>query len=99
MYATPPTVFKPIPLEPYRCLDNGLEMCILFGYSPQISFVTFCHFRKLNLVIFPIKVNKYQLYCVRNSSYIYSSMPIVLNKSCFFHKLSLVAFMRLILSK
>ena len=27
--------------ETYRCLGPVLKMCILFGHSPQIIFVTF----------------------------------------------------------
>ena len=33
--------FMPIPLTLYRCVGHGLKMCILFGYNPQIFFVTF----------------------------------------------------------
>ena len=39
--ASPPTVIMPIPLKLYRSLVHGLKMCILFGYNPQIIFVTF----------------------------------------------------------
>ena len=49
--------FMWIPLELYRCLGNGLNMCILFGHNPQIIFCYFFH--KMNSVIFATKVNRY----------------------------------------
>ena len=33
--------FMPIHLKLYRCLDHCLKMCILFGYNPRITYVTF----------------------------------------------------------
>ena len=54
--------FMPIVLKPYRCLGHDLMMCILFGYNPQINFYHF--FQKMNLVIFPTKVNRYRVSCV-----------------------------------
>ena len=46
-----------IPLSLYMCLCHGLKMCMLFGYNPQIIFSVF---HKMNLVIFPVKVNRYK---------------------------------------
>ena len=46
-------------LKLHRCFGHGLNICIWFGYNPQIDFSHFL--RKLNLVIFwiffSIKVN------------------------------------------
>ena len=48
--------FMLIPLKLYRCLGHGLEMCILFGYNPQVIF---CHFfHKMSILIFAAKVNR-----------------------------------------
>ena len=33
--------FMLIPLKLYMCLGQGLKMCILFEYNPQIIFVLF----------------------------------------------------------
>ena len=42
--------FSFVLLKLYRCLCQGLKMCMMFGCNPQINF---CHFfRSLNLVIF-----------------------------------------------
>ena len=30
--------FIPILLKLYRCLDNASEICMCFGYNPQINF-------------------------------------------------------------
>ena len=51
--ATPPTVFAD-PFETYGYFCHGLNMCIWFGYYPQINF---CYFvRILNLVIFEVRI-------------------------------------------
>ena len=47
--------FTPFTLKLYMCLDHGLKMCILFGHTPQIIFVTFF----INRNIFVAKVNIY----------------------------------------
>ena len=66
MYATPPTNVKL-----YSCLDHDLTMCMLFGYNRRIIF---CHFfHKMNLVIFPAKVNTMYL--------VYAAPPTVLLRS------------------
>ena len=42
-------------LKLYRCLGDGLKMCILFGNNPRNFF---CHFfTKLTLLFFSAKVN------------------------------------------
>ena len=69
--------FAPIPLELYTCLGYGLKMCILFRYHPKIIF--FCHFfSQMNLVIFPIEVNRYYASCVCNFSYSFALIPLKL---------------------
>ena len=41
--------FTLIPLKLYRCLDHGLKMWVLFGYNPQIIFVTFFHIMNVDI--------------------------------------------------
>ena len=49
--ATPPTALYRFFRSIHWCAGHGLEICMWFGYNPQIIF---CHFfRKLNLAIFP----------------------------------------------
>ena len=56
--------FETLPL-----FSHGLKMCILFGLPSDF----FCHFfYKMNFVIFPAKVNRYQVSCV------YATPPTVL---------------------
>ena len=77
-------------LKLYRCCDHALNICILFGYNPQINF---CHFfHNLNLAIFLgiliMKVNGQWVPCVRNSSY---SLILILLKlyRCYNHALKI----------
>ena len=42
--------FIPILLKLYRCICQGLKMCMTFGYNPQIYFGHFFH--SLNFIIF-----------------------------------------------
>ena len=74
-------------MKHYRCLGHGLKMSILFGYNPQIIF---CYFflRKRTQVIFPAKVNRYLVPCVRNSSYSCTPIPLKLYR-CLGHGLKM----------
>ena len=66
-----------IPLKLYRCLGYSLNMCIMFGYNPQIIFVTFS---QKNLVSFSVNVNRYKVSCVCISSYSFMQIPLKLYK-------------------
>ena len=54
-------------LKLYRCLCQGLKMCMMFGCNPQINFCHFSH--SLNLVIFgstSARAYRHWVSCERN---------------------------------
>ena len=60
-------------MKNYKCLGHDLKVCILFEHNPQVMVCYFVHKMKV-----PAEENRYQVFCVCNSSYSFTSIPLIL---------------------
>ena len=66
-----------IPLKLYVCLSHAVQMCISFGYNPQINFVTF-FVRTEKITSNFYSQSKWMVLCVNSFSYSFMPIPLKL---------------------
>ena len=90
----------PNPLKLYMCLGHGLTMCILFGYNPQIIFVTFsqnelsCFSGQSEYILGILCMQLFLHFCADSfeTLQMFRSWSEAVHICHFFHKLNLVIY-------